>query len=518
MTVGTVTAQEVSAPQKGGTVIVAIGTEPNVLNPVINSSSPTMVPSCMIYEGLVTMSVSAEGNEIKPNLAEAWTISDDGRTYTFKLRDAKWHDGMPFTSEDVRYTLMEVAAKQSPLFSAQVGGNLESVLTPDARTAVVKLKEPSGPLLTALTCELSAGILPAHIFKGSDVAINTATTEAPVGTGPFKLSEWARGSHLKLVAFEDYWDQDRPYLDGIVVRFIPSGGTRTQALLAGEIDYIPMTYFSYSDAEVVRQNPNTKLELSGHAPNMTFAFFNLKNEILNDPKVRHALLTATDREYILKNAFNGFGGAGSAPWTTFIPWATDPSIDYDQSHAFDSKKAAEMLEQAGYKAGADGVRFEVKVAYDPATAERTQAAAALQAMWRQAGVKVELAPLEASVLLPAVHKQSDFDVYISSYNSYFDPAIGVARAYVSGSIGVNFGNAGHYSNPEVDDLFKKASTLTDQEERGVVYRQIQEILMEDLPVITLHSNQGYDAATAKLNGLWGWIGNGRWKDAWMAAE
>ena len=230
---------------------------------------------------------------------------------------------------------------------------------------MVRLREPYGPLLLILTCPFSGAILPAHLFKGTDPRTNPVT-QKPVGTGPFKFSEWVGGDRITFVRNDKYWDDGKPYLDSVIMKIMPNGSSRTQALLAGEIDYIPTTYFPASDNKTVEANPKVKREQTGLAPNQLFAFFNLKRKPLDDVRVRHALLTATDRDYIFKNVFHGLGKPGQGPWTTTIEWAHDPAINYDTSHPFDPEKAGRMLEEAGYKADANGIRFRVTLSYDTA--------------------------------------------------------------------------------------------------------------------------------------------------------
>lgn len=511
---GVANAQTASTPTKGGTAVVALGSEPQLLNAAITTATQDFIINCNVYEGLVVFNLLK--NQFEPALAESWTVSPDGKTYTFKLRKATWHDGKPFTSEDVRYTLMEVSAKTGPIFAGQAGKVLESVNPVDPQTVEIKMKEPYGPLLLSLTCPLGGAILPSHIYKGTDPRTNPATTQKPIGTGPFKFSEWTRGSHVTFVRNDAYWNPAKPYLDSVIFRTMSAPASRTQALLAGEVDYVSSQFFPPSDGPTVEANPRTKRELTGQAANMLYAFFNLKRKPLDDVRVRHALLTATDRDYIFKNAFFGLGRPGQAPWTTTIEWAHDPSIHYDKSHPFNPAKAAQMLDEAGYKADANGIRLRLSIVYDAAVSERNQTAAALKAMWRQAGVDLTVMPLESAVLVPRVHQEGNFDVYMSSYNSYMDPTIGVARAFITSSIGVNFGNAGFYSNPEVDALFDKAGKLTTLEERGAVYKQLEVILMRDLPSITLHENRSFDAANKKLMGGWGYAGNVTFGNAWLA--
>lgn len=505
-----------SDPQPGGTAIIGLGAEPQGLNPALTSATPDTLSGCMIYEGLLTMSNKDGQETVEPLLAKSWEVSDDGLTYTFHLRDAKWQDGKPFTSEDVRYTLEEVAAKFSPMFSTQVGSNLLGVDTPDEHTAIIRLKDPYAPLLKTLNCTYSAPILPSHLFKGTDVKTNPATTQHPVGTGPFRFESWQRGSHISLVRNEDYWAQGKPYLDGLIIRILPNAGGRIQALVAGEIDFIPMVYFPLNDAKMVAGNSSLKVTQSGFSPNMTYLSFNLERKPISDARVRDALLRASNRKFIHETAFSGYGAPGRAPWPKEIKWAANPDVDYDASHTFDPERAARILDEAGYKAGENGIRFEVKIVYSGAIPERHQTALALRANWRKVGVDVILEPLELAVVMPRVFTKRDFDIYLNDYSSYGDPAIGIARAFITDAIGRVSGNAPGYSNREVDKLFADGAKATSEEGRAEIYRKIQPILMRDLPLVMLHEFSGFDGASQKLNGLWGWMGNGRWADAWIA--
>lgn len=505
-------AQDGAAPKRGGVAILALGSETSMPNAVMSIAPADVVPACMVYEGLVV--VAADGT-VLPGLAESWDVSNDGRSYTFHLREAKFHNGTPLTSEDVVFTLTEVTLPLHPTVGLALRSVVSSIDAPDPRTVIIRLRQPYGPLLRSLTCSLSGGILSAKLYRATNYRDNPVTTQAPVGTGPFVLSEWTRGDSIRLDRNSDYWDPEKPYLDSIILRFMGNAGTRVQALLAGEVDYVSSSQFPANSYGVFRDNKDFQLQRTGWSPNMLYAFFNLDRPPLNDPRVRHALLVATDRDYIFKNAFYGLGQQATAPWTVRIPWAMPSDVNYNAEHAFDTARAAQMLEEAGYPADANGVRFEVTVNYNNTVPERHQAASALQATWRKAGVVLKLEPLENAVLLPRVHQEGKFDLYISSYNSFGDPAIGVAPAFVSSAIGANFGNAAGYRNPEVDALFEQGAQGVSLEDRAKAYHQIARIIMRDLPAITLHENHGFDVATSRLHDAWGTYGFGQWGNAWL---
>lgn len=505
-------AQNDQKPQPGGTAITISAGEPTGLNPTITSNTPEQFAGCIVYEGLVL--INQETGKAEPALAKSWEISSDEKTYTFHLRDANFHDGTPLTSEDVRYTLMEVSSKFHPTFSAQTARKIQSVTTPDPKTVKITLTQPFGPFLLNLTCTNGAGILPAHLFTGTDPLKNLTTLDAPVGTGPFKFAEWVRGSHIRMVRNEEYWDKGKPYLDSIVMQFVPNSASRTQSMLAGQADFVSGYEFSSSDVKTARATPSLKLEKSGFAASQVLAFFNLTRKPISDVEVRRALLTATDTAYIAATAFPGTGEGGTKPWNS-IPWSANENVDYRRDNAFDAKRAGQLLDEAGYKPDANGVRFKLGVIYDAQAPELDQIAQTLKAWWKAVGVEVELQPVEEAVFVPRVFTNADFDVMLTGYSTYNDPAIGIARIYISSTIGKLYGNASHYSNPQVDALFEKGAASTNLQERGAEYKKAQEIIVRDLPTITLAERYFNDVMSTKLHGVHGYLGTGQWANAWL---
>ena len=179
-------------PKRGGTAILALGADPATLNPDITVNNNDALIGCMIYEGMVR---HAQGFKVVPALAKSWDISEDGLTYKMNLEQALWQDGKPVTSDDVKFTLLEVSSKYGPFFQAP-GRMIASIDTPDASTVIIKLKQPFGPFLYSLACDQNAAILPAHVFRNKDVLTHPATLTAPMGSGPFKVKEWVRGDRL----------------------------------------------------------------------------------------------------------------------------------------------------------------------------------------------------------------------------------------------------------------------------------------------------------------------------------
>jgi len=500
-----------AAARRGGTAVLGM-TEPTNVNPDLSTSYSNQLVGCMIYEGLVQV---ARDSSIEPLLATSWEISPDRKTYTFKLADAKWHDGRDFTAADVKYTIENVSSKFAPVF-ASAAATIESIETPDAKTVIFHLKTSFGPFLMSLAAPQGGAILPKHLFEGTDPLQNPASSTAPVGTGPFKLVEWSRGAYLKLVANDRYWQPERPYLKELIVRLIPQSTSRLQALRAGEIDYIPGYFVAASDHSVIKATDGLKLENSGFAPGTKMMFMNFASAPLGEKAVRHALMMATDREFLFRNVWFGTGGIGVMPFTSRMQWAADPSIDYRQMYPFDVDKANAALDAAGHRRGSNGSRFTLRYIYAPESADSAQAGLALKSMWQKIGVDVRLIAVEGAAYADRVYTRKDFDVTIVGYTSYGDPAIGIARVFVSSAIGRPYGNASQYSNPEVDELFVRGAAATDLAERAVFYKEAQRILADELPVLTLQEYQHEDAARTALRDVWGGQGYGRWGNAWLA--
>jgi|TARA_Y100000815_G_scaffold275270_1_gene312607 peptide/nickel transport system substrate-binding protein len=447
-------------------------------------------------------------------LAEPWEIAEDGTKYTFSLKDAKWHDGKPFTSADVKYTLENVSGKFAPVF-ASAANRIVSIDTPDDKTAVIALSEPFGPFLMSLACPQGGAIMPEHLFAGTDPMTNPASNEAPVGTGPFKFAEWKRGDYIRLEANKDYWQEGKPYLDEVFAKAIPQAASRLQALKAGEVDFIPGYYVSASDYGLVRNTPGLKMENSGFAPGAKMLFLNNTSTPLDRKEVRQALMYATDRDFLYKAVWFETGGVGKAPFTTKLGWAANPDVDYREMYPYDVDKANAMLDAVGLPRGADGTRFDLTFVYTPSFGDVTQVAPAIKNMWKKIGVDVTLEAVEGSTFGDRIYSQKKYDLTIVGYTSYGDPALGIGRVFISTAIGRPYGNASQYSNPEIDALFEKGAAATSLEERATFYREIQARMADELPMLTLQEYQHEDAASESLHGVWGGQGYGRWGEAWL---
>jgi peptide/nickel transport system substrate-binding protein len=274
------------APTKGGTLTVAIDSDPGQLNPAITTSGGTHTASELIYNGLVDLTPDLKP---VPDLAESWDVLDNGALYRFHLRQGvKWHDGAPFTSADVKFTFEQMLLKFHSRTKASVGAALQSIATPDTDTVEFRFAKPYAPLLLQLNVT-EAPILPKHLYEGTDVQKNTANSK-PIGTGPYKLVSYKPGAELRFAANRDYYKKDLPNLDQVVMRIIPDQGSQVAALEAGEVDWL----FGAPGPDLPRLKNSgnygfltTPVNPGGSNCIMTVSF-NLDRPMFQDVRLRHA--------------------------------------------------------------------------------------------------------------------------------------------------------------------------------------------------------------------------------------
>lgn len=489
-------AQE-QTPQRGGTLIFALGADPQTLNPAITTNVEALSVSCKAFNGLIWLNRDFEA---QPELATSWEISEDGLEYVFHLReDVTWHDGQPFTAADVEYTFEEVLAQFHPRTS-NAFANVSSVETPDDYTVVVTFTTPYAPFLQQMTCQEGA-ILPRHLYEGTDPLNNPRNFDSPVGTGPFMLTEWVRGDRVVLDRNPNYFREDMPYLDRMVGQIMPDPTSRVLGLLSGQVDYVQSFFLPKEEIARLEASPQVTVERDTDLPGNFLMFFNTTNEPLSSADVRQALVMGLNRNQIVDQAFFGLGAPGKSAIHRALGWASNPNVDYDELYSYDPDRAAELLDELGHPIE-NGSRFDVRVIYNPAQAGFNALAQIIRDNWSNIGVNVILEPFENQVVTDRVFIQRDFDVNIIGYTTAGDPAIGIARAYVSIEPGQPFTNPTGYSNPEVDRLFQEAAQVPFLDQRQELYYQVQEILAEDMPVLNLMDRTEVDAANAGLQGLW----------------
>ncbi|MHB2266449.1 ABC transporter substrate-binding protein [Aliihoeflea sp. PC F10.4] len=494
-------------PQSGGTVIMALDADPENLSGAEGGKYNAEDVKAKIFEGLVWL--DPESIE-KPLLASNWTVSDDGKLYTFKLRDnVKWHDGNPFTSADVKFTFDEALSKYHPRAASMIERLNLKVEAPDPITVTFELNQPYAPFLRQLTV-MDAPIIPAHVYRDTDFRTNPAN-QSPVGTGPFKLSEWNRGLNITLERNPDYWAAPKPYLDRIIYQIIPQPAGRVAALETGEIDFAADYYLAKTDLPRLMDGGQFQVREGGSLPAFYLAKMNTDGPVFSTREARQALAFAVDRQRMAQQVMNRFGRPGTGAWGDGFPWMVDTEVNYGTLYPYDPEKAKEMLAEAGIEPGT-----QVRILYEATRPQLVTTAQLIRESLTTIGLDPVLEPVENTVLVQRLYERRDFDIAILSYFSSGDPAIGYHRLYLTNSTNAVNTNASGYSNPEIDELLNKATAELDREKRGEIYKQAQRILDQDLPLLDLFEGQGADLAAKTLHGLFASVdARARWDDVWM---
>ena len=505
-------AMSQDVPVRGRTLVVAIVSDPGHLNPAITTSGATHAASELLYNGLIGRD---ERGDPVPELAESWQIEQGGAVYRFRLREGvKWHDGAPFTAADVKFTFGEILLKLHARTKASMGALLAAVEAPDDRTVIFRFKQPYAPLLYQLDAT-EAPIVARHVYQGTDPQSNPANS-APVGTGPFKFVSYTKGAEIRLARNPAYFKRGFPYLDGLVMRMIPYLSVQVLALENGEVDFL--WELPGPQQMRIKGDPRFRTALTPYNPGgsnciMTMSF-NLDRPILKDVRLRRAVAQAIDQQAFLSQILFGEGKVAAAPFSGNIPWAHASGLSMPR---FDRVEAEKLLDSVGWKREGegprtargvpgvnDGTRLSIEFAHFPAFAKygelvRQQLAAV--------SIGVVQRPLEPAVFAPTVFKDRNFDTNVISYCNGPDPEIGVRRMYHSSQIGpAPFTNAAAYRNPRVDGLFDEASRTVDRSGRSRLYRQVQEIVVQELPYFWLVETVSSRAWASKCTGFKPWTG------------
>ncbi|KAF1050128.1 ABC transporter substrate-binding protein [Xylophilus sp.] len=508
-------AAEAATPQRGGTLVIGTGREPPGLTSALTTAGPTQLVSGKVFDGL--LSYDAQLRPL-PRLATKWETSADGLAITFHLRPGvKWHDGQPFTSADVAFSLLEVWKK----FNARgrsIFLNVEKVDTPSPTVAVLRLSRPAPYILGALSA-IESQVIPRHLYAGADVLANPRNN-APVGTGPFRFVRWDRGRQLVLERNADYWDRDRPWLDQIVFRQITDPAAAVAALETGAIHIageVPL-----SDVANLARNPQLAVHRRTQPSTTGIAAieFNLERPLWRDVRVRQAIAHAVDRNFLVKNIWHGYAEATDAPIPSAFPAFHTTDVPH---YPFDLQRAEALLDAAGLKRDGRGTRLAFTLDPNAGSSQTlVQAAQVLRANLARIGVRVDVRIQDFGEFINRVYTRRDFDASVYMANAGPDPAIGTQRFYWSKNIqpGVAFSNGAAYRSAEADRLLEIAQYETNVERRRAIYTQFQQLVQTDLPKIPLVAPEAVVVARKGLRDFLdpadGTLGN--FAGAWIARD
>ncbi len=501
-----------AAPVRGGTLVAVIQPEPPILTTTLNNHYSVNVVSPNVYEGLLSYD---EQLVARPALAVGWSVAPDNLSITFRLRQGvTWHDGKPFTAEDVRFSALELWKKLHPRGRATFA-HLVAVETPDPHTAIFRLSAPSPIILGALSA-VESQVLPAHLYAGTDILRNPHNIR-PVGTGPFRFKAWQKGDYIEFERNPDYWEPGKPYLDRLIFRTIPDAASRAAAFENGEVQYGPYDPVPLADLRRLSANPDLAVETAGYAWLSQFLLveFNLQDPIAGQLAVRQAFAHAIDRQKLIETAWYGLGKAAVGPIPSHLGAFFTAEVP---AYPYDPARAEALLDAAGFPRKAGGIRFTLTHDYDAGSEPYQNTAEFLRQNLRQIGVDLRLRTLDVPAMQRRIYTDYDFATRSGQFSSMIDPAMGLYRLYWSKSHvkGVPNTNASGYATPEMDRIIEAAQAEPEPARRIALFHQWQRLAMTDLPVIplvelahfTLHNrrvqglSQTPDAAFAALKNVW----------------
>ncbi len=468
-----------AAPQ--GHFVMPIQGDP-VMNPVIQPSLPSILVNKPIFPGLVR---PREGDgSPEPDLAESWTVAPDELSWTFKLRQGvTWHDGQPFTADDVVFTFQAIADPKLRTRQRSFYTDVDRVEKVDAHTVRFVLKKPLAPLLAYLGYQ--TGIVPKHLLDGVDM--NKAAAfhkENPVGTGPFKFKEFVPASHVTLVANPDYF-RGPPALDAITFKILPNQNAQIAQLRTGEIDFV---LIEPPNLPLVQENAALKLN---EAPQFGHVYIALNNAhpLFSDPVVRRAMSHGLDKKSIVERVLQGKGQLSTGPIPAVMGWPYDPEVP---TYPYDREKAQALLAEAGWQAGSDGVlqkddqRFAFTMVVDKRNPTRVQIATIAQQFFKQLGMDVKLQTLEWGDMIKNYWRPHKYEA-MTFYQIYApDPDL---FGFFHSQYVDKGRNLSRYANPEMGQLLAEARNVSDTAARKALYSKIQRILAEEAAMIYLYYPQ-----------------------------
>ncbi|MEN2990585.1 ABC transporter substrate-binding protein [Tistrella sp. BH-R2-4] len=491
----------VAEPKPGGELVIASSQVPRHFNGAVQSGIATAVASTQIFAS--PLRFDDQWNP-QPYLARSWEVAPDGLSVTLHLvENAVFHDGQPVTSEDVAFSIGVIKANHP--FQTMLAP-VDTVETPDAHTVVIRLSKPHPALLLAMSPPLMP-ILPKHIYgDGQDVKSHPANL-APIGSGPFKLTEYKQGEYFVLEKFDKYFMPGRPYLDRIVTRIVPDENNRLIMLERGETGML--SYVS-GVREIMRMKKMDNVEVTAKGYDaigpINWLAFNTGKPPLDNVKVRKAIAHAIDRGFILDKLMGGTATPALTPIMPGTPFYTDDVEKYP----YDPAAAEALLDEAGFPKKDDGSRFTLTIDYIPNSNDQQRNLAEY--------IRPQLAKVGITVVVRAAPDfptwaqrvgSHDFDLTMDQVFNWADPVIGVDRTYLSSNIrkGIIWSNTQQYKNARVDEILAEAASEMDVEKRKALYTEFQKIVVDEVPILYVNAIPYHSAFDKRLRNtpttIWG---------------
>jgi peptide/nickel transport system substrate-binding protein len=456
-----------------GVLVVAQIAEPQSLDPQAVTAVNDFRILMNVYDGLVRYAPGTLG--IAPALATSWTISEDGKIYTFRLREGvRFHDGTPFDAEAVKFTFERMLDDSHPFHDTGpfplsfFFSDIAEVSAPDPLTVVFTLKEPYAPFLSNLAYPTGLIVSPASVREyGKEYGRH------PSGTGPFRFVEWQANARVAIEANPDYWN-GAPALKAALFRPITDANTRVAEMLSGGVDV--MVEAPPDNLAMFRDDPAFRvLEQAG--PHLWFLILNARSGPLADKRVRQAVNYAIDKKALVENVLQGTATVAAGPTPPAFAWAHNDAL---KPYPHDPGKARALLKEAG----AEGAALTFYVTEGGSGMLQPVAmGAAIQADLAKVGLDVTIETYEWNTFLGKVNAGlgDGVDMAEMAWMTNDPDTLPYLALRSDASPDKGGFNSGYYSNPEVDDLLEAARTETDQSRRAELYKRMQTIVHDDAP-------------------------------------
>jgi len=449
-------------------IVVGLPLEPPHLDPTAGAAAAIdEVGYANIFEGLTR--IGSKG-EVLPDLAESWTISDDGKVYTFKLHTGvKFHDGTTFDAEDVKFSLDRARAENSTNAQKALFAQIDTVEVVDPATVKITLKQPQGAFLYNMGWGDAVIVAPESAETNKD---------KPIGTGPFKFVNWAKGSSITIEKNPDYWGEP-VYLDKAEFRIIPDAAAAVPALLSGDVQ-------AFANAQLgdalpqIESDPRFKVVI-GSTEGETILAINNKKAPFDKLQVRQAISYALDRDEIIKGASSGLG----TPIGSHFSPGNAAYVDLTGTYPHDVAKAKELLKESGLE---NGFKATIKL---PPPAYARDGGQIIASELKQIGIELEIIPVEWADWLKQVFTDKDYDLSIVSHVEPNDIGIYARKDYYF-----------QYDNPAFDKVMADLDVTSDEAKRNELYGQAQKILADDAVNGFLFQLPKVGVWDAKIEGMW----------------
>ncbi len=430
------------------------------------------------------------------------TISSDGAKLTWKLRPGvKWSDGKPITAQDVVFTWQKIIdEKVKDPYRKTYADSFSDVKALDDSTVEYTLRVP-GFCPAIVNSGLSdGGILPKHVYENLDINQNDVNNKPTVTSGYFRFKEWQKDDHFSAGPAYEGFVRGQPFLDGYTFRIVKDQTVATQLFKTQDVDYTIVDPIDWDEiSKLPFAQPVAYYPAAGAG--WTYIGFNLRNPILADKLLRQAISTAINKKELIDKIRLGH----AKPIFSILPsssWAAADQKDLPRFE-FDMAKAKKMLDDAGYKVGADGIRLskdgkplKLRLEYNAGNKQREQISLITQQYLRDVGIATEVNAVEWNAYLEKVYTTHDVDMFILGWQGGYDPS---SMKSIWASDGGQ--NSTGYKNPQVDELFRKAEMVPGckQDDRKTLYVEIQKIIAEDQPYVFLYTNENLYVYNKRVN-------------------